>query len=109
MVRIYLRYKQKEVFGVIASYPSNVVYDSTRKLAITGSLEYVSIWNVKKGTQVRRYIDTKDTRRKALVTRLCLFKDDTRLAAGYVIFYINITLILFYIVAMMMEPLEYGT
>lgn len=84
MVRIYLRYRQKDVFGVISSYPSNVVYDSTHKVAITGALEYVSLWDVKKGTLVRRYLDTKETRRKALVTKLCLFKDDTTLAVGWV-------------------------
>lgn len=82
MVKIYLRYKQKSVFGVISSYPSNIIYDYDNKKAITGSLENIIIWDVRKGTPIHTLLDKSDTRRHSIVTKLCLCKDNIHLAAG---------------------------
>lgn len=82
MVKIYLRYKQKSVFGVISSFPSNIIYDSNKKYAITGSLEHIMIWDVRKGIPIHTLLDKSDTRKRSIVTKLCLCKDNIHLAAG---------------------------
>jgi U3 small nucleolar RNA-associated protein 12 len=85
MVKIYLKYGLRKAFGVITSSPSNVVFDPTGKLAITGALESVAIWNVRRGTLVSSLnVSSGDKRKQAMVTKLCLSPDKRHLAVGFV-------------------------
>jgi U3 small nucleolar RNA-associated protein 12 len=85
MVKIYLKYGLRKAFGVITSSPSNIIFDPTGKCAITGALEQVAIWNVRRGTIVSTLgVQSGDKRKQALVTRLCLSPDKRHLAVGYV-------------------------
>lgn len=52
MVKAYLRYDLTDTFGVITS-AANVLLLHGGKTAVAASLENVSIWNTKQGTQVR--------------------------------------------------------
>jgi U3 small nucleolar RNA-associated protein 12 len=52
MVKLYLRYKQLDTFGVINSGNSNIVYDRQGKLAICPALEDVVVWDLKRATKV---------------------------------------------------------
>ena len=52
MVKAYLRYEFTGAFGVISSNASPV-YDASGKNLFTGSLENVSLWNIKQGNLVR--------------------------------------------------------
>lgn len=85
MVKIYLRYGLKKTIGVIASAPSNVVFDPTGKCAITGALEQVVMWNVRRGTDVASFVPTLDSKKKQpLVSRVCMSPDKHSLAVGCV-------------------------
>ena len=57
MVKAYLRYEPLATFGVIASTLANVLYDQTGKIAIAPALEEVVLWDLKKGTQVKKRFD----------------------------------------------------
>ncbi|KAG0453300.1 hypothetical protein HPP92_025964 [Vanilla planifolia] len=50
MVKAYLRYEPRLVFGVIASVDSNISYDSSGKHVLAGALDSVAVWDMKKGT-----------------------------------------------------------
>ena len=43
MVKIYHRYLSRGCFGLVNSSPSNVIFDSSGKCAITGALEQIII------------------------------------------------------------------
>jgi hypothetical protein len=47
MVKLYLRYAQKQCFGVISSPGCNVTFDWTGRLALCGALEAVHVWNLR--------------------------------------------------------------
>lgn len=87
MVKIYLKYNLRRSFGVICSAPCNVCFDKTDTLAITGALEQICIWNIRKGTLVAELgASTHENKRHAVVTRIALSPNGKHLAAGYVYF-----------------------
>ncbi|XP_020577298.1 WD repeat-containing protein 3 [Phalaenopsis equestris] len=49
MVKAYLRYEPRLVFGVIVSVDSNISYDSSGKHLLAGALDSVAVWDLKKG------------------------------------------------------------
>ena len=50
MVKSYLKYTQESAFGVITT--GIVEYDKSGENIISSALENVSVWNVRKGTEV---------------------------------------------------------
>lgn len=82
MVKIYLRYSLKTTFGVVTSFPSNIVFDGTGKCAITGALEHVLIWDLKKGAKIASYSDT-EVKKQPVVSHIALSPDKVHLATGY--------------------------
>lgn len=52
-MKSYYRYVPAQTIGVINSPDSNVVYDFTGKLAFTGSVQTVGVWNLRQASQVR--------------------------------------------------------
>jgi U3 small nucleolar RNA-associated protein 12 len=81
MVKAYLRYEQRDTFGVVASPNSNIIYDASGALAITSALERVSIWNIKQGSLVQQLKGSSND--KAEVTCLTLSDDGKYVAVGY--------------------------
>jgi hypothetical protein len=51
-MKSYLRYEPKKAFGIIASPQSNVSYDFSGNLAITGAAQDVCVWNLRQAVQV---------------------------------------------------------
>ncbi|KAJ2508377.1 beta transducin [Coemansia sp. RSA 2052] len=80
MVKAYLRYEARGVFGVIASPTGNAVFDHSGKLSITAALESVIVWDIKKGTQVARWSDGDN---KAEVTCIARSPNGKDYAVGY--------------------------
>ncbi|KAJ2591119.1 beta transducin [Coemansia sp. RSA 1722] len=80
MVKTYLRYESRSVFGVIASPTGNAVFDHTGKLSITPALESVIVWDIKKGAQVARWSDSSN---KAEVTCIARSPSGSDYAVGY--------------------------
>ncbi|KAJ2747259.1 beta transducin [Coemansia sp. BCRC 34301] len=80
MVKSYLRYEERGVFGVIASPTGNAVFDHSGKLSITAALENVIVWDIKKGTQVGRWSDSDN---KAEVTCIARSPNGKDYAVGY--------------------------
>jgi U3 small nucleolar RNA-associated protein 12 len=52
MMKSYMRYEPDRSFGVIASVQSNISYDWSGNLLLSGSGESVSVWNVRQGAQI---------------------------------------------------------
>jgi U3 small nucleolar RNA-associated protein 12 len=52
MMKSYLRYEPKTSHGVIASPHSNIQYDFSGNLAITGTIQDINIWNLRLGNLV---------------------------------------------------------
>ncbi len=52
-MKSYYRYVPGQTIGVINSPDSNVVYDFTGKLAFTGGVQTVGVWNLRQASQVR--------------------------------------------------------
>lgn len=52
MQHSYQRYVLDSTLGVISSPNANVVFSHDGTLAISGTLEVVSVWNLKLGTRV---------------------------------------------------------
>lgn len=84
-MKSYFRFSPVDTYGIICSPSSNVIFDSTGKLAISGSLDRVSLWNLRQSNEVAKfnneqqyspYNDIIET------TVLHLSKDNT-LCAGY--------------------------
>eukprot|EP00930_Biecheleria_cincta_P036250 TRINITY_DN24873_c0_g1_i1.p1 TRINITY_DN24873_c0_g1~~TRINITY_DN24873_c0_g1_i1.p1 ORF type:complete len:965 (+),score=198.32 TRINITY_DN24873_c0_g1_i1:81-2975(+) len=69
MVKAYLRYEGERAVGVVTSRECNVVLDRTGRLALTGCVEAVGIWNLRQGVQDRALVAARGSDR---VTRLCL-------------------------------------
>lgn len=80
MVKTYLRYEPRAVFGLISSPSGNAVFDQTGKLSITPALENVVVWDIKKGTQVARWSDSDN---KAAVTCIARSPNGQDFAVGY--------------------------
>jgi U3 small nucleolar RNA-associated protein 12 len=75
-MKTYLKYTACATMGLISSPTSNAIATST--LAITPSLESITLWDLKKGTLTATLADSTN---KAAVTALELLGD--KLAAGY--------------------------
>lgn len=81
MVKAYLRYEWQNSIGVICSRDSNVELDSTGKLAFSGCIEAVGVWNLRQGLQTRSLKTLKSVDR---VTRLCISSSEPSICAvGY--------------------------
>ncbi|KAJ1899663.1 beta transducin [Kickxella alabastrina] len=80
MVKSYLRYEARSVFGIISSPTGNAVFDHSGKLSITPALENVIVWDIKKGTQVARWSDSEN---KAEVTCIARNPNGKDYAVGY--------------------------
>lgn len=89
MLKSYLEYSSLHTFGVICSFPANIVVNN-RGEAITGALEKVNAWNIREGKLIKSLSQTETVeqakKKGPLVTRLCLSSDNTLLAVGYAIF-----------------------
>lgn len=48
----YDRYSPDETLGIIASPDSNAIFDSTGKLAFTGAVQSVNVWNLRQASLV---------------------------------------------------------
>ena len=85
MVKIYLKYQLRRAFGVIVSPECNVVLDKAGQTAITGTLEHITRWNIRRGVQVAEIgaSTATTTKKQAIVTRLALHPNGRQLAAGY--------------------------
>lgn len=93
----YLEYEEKKRFGVIVSFPSDVLFDSTGKLAITGALDEVVVYNIRLGTKLYSLAE-KTKHKPAQVSRLVLYHgpgdlDGSLLAAGYLTISVIINII----------------
>lgn len=53
MLKSYLRYEQRDCFGVIASPGGNAVFDATGNMTICPALQDVIVWHLRRGTTVR--------------------------------------------------------
>ncbi|KAI9320448.1 WD40-repeat-containing domain protein [Dichotomocladium elegans] len=80
MVKAYLRYEPAASFGVVTSTQSNILYDSTGKLAIAPALEQVITWDLKKGTKVAEWKESNNT---AEVTAIARSPNNRDYAVGY--------------------------
>ena len=69
MVKSYLRYAPSEPFGLISTSTSNLVLDSTCKLAICPALNDVVVWNLKQGTLVGRWHDSDNKSQVSFIVR----------------------------------------
>jgi hypothetical protein len=86
MLKSYLEYSPLNSFGVICSFPSNVVVTAAGEV-ITGALEKVQIWNPREGKLLHSlYVDEwEQTKKKSpTVSRVALSYDQIHLAVGYV-------------------------
>eukprot|EP00232_Nephroselmis_pyriformis_P013829 CAMPEP_0182897814 /NCGR_PEP_ID=MMETSP0034_2-20130328/27120_1 /TAXON_ID=156128 /ORGANISM="Nephroselmis pyriformis, Strain CCMP717" /LENGTH=118 /DNA_ID=CAMNT_0025031753 /DNA_START=62 /DNA_END=415 /DNA_ORIENTATION=+ len=83
MVKAYLRYEQASAFGVISSPQGNLVYDESGKLVITGSLENVSVWNLRQGASVQTLVQQTSADYKAEVTQIVRAPSGPQVAVGY--------------------------
>ena len=85
-MKSYLRYEPKKTFGVIASPQCNVIYDCSGHLALTASLDEISIWNLRQATQIGSMKVLEPSYPYALagdVTILLCGQDKCTVAAGY--------------------------
>lgn len=86
MMKSYLRYEPDKSFGVIASVQSNITYDWSGNLVLSGSGENVSVWNVRQGAQISSL--TNDTPGYPFVLPgevnfIAYSPDKTTIAVGY--------------------------
>jgi hypothetical protein len=77
--RTYLRYKQRHVLGLIASPSCNIATDSSGRIAATGALECLQLWNVRRGALEATLAEP---RCEAQVTSVAIAEDDETIAAG---------------------------
>ena len=85
-MKSYLRYEPKKVFGVIASPQCNVVYDCSGNLAITGTLQEISLWNLRQASCIGGMKVAEPNYPYSLsgdVTLLLCGTDKSSVAAGY--------------------------
>jgi U3 small nucleolar RNA-associated protein 12 len=82
MVKAYLRYQQIACIGNVFNANSAAIFDHTGRLAISGALEAVQIWNIKQGLLVSSLVPARNEQPIA-VTTLALHPTDRIVAAGY--------------------------
>ena len=59
MVKAYLRYTLEASLGVIASPSCNATLDPTGNYALAGTLDSVTVWNVRTGEQEVRFQESQ--------------------------------------------------
>ena len=52
-MKSYFRFGPEHTLGVISSPECNAIYDFTGKIAFTGSLQSIGMWNLRQGSQIR--------------------------------------------------------
>ncbi|ORZ37046.1 WD40-repeat-containing domain protein [Catenaria anguillulae PL171] len=80
MVKSYLRYTPGKTFGVIASPLGNLASDSTGRLAISPTLQSVTVWDTKKAEPVAVWTDDDNSHEVTCITRS---PDNKSYAVGY--------------------------
>lgn len=84
MVKAYLRFEAHQSVGVVTSREANVAYDVTGRLALTGCVDAVGVWNLRQGQQERSLAVQGGSHR---VTRLSVrearLDDKSVCAVGY--------------------------
>ncbi|KAJ3180345.1 hypothetical protein HDU85_004050 [Gaertneriomyces sp. JEL0708] len=80
MVKLYLRYRLANTFGLVASGNSNACFSADGKHAVTPMLENVGVYDVKKGELINEW---RDEDSKAEVTCICRAPDNVSYAVGY--------------------------
>mmetsp|Transcript_20504 Transcript_20504/g.32691 ORF Transcript_20504/g.32691 Transcript_20504/m.32691 type:complete len:960 (-) Transcript_20504:107-2986(-) len=82
MVKAYLRFEGDQAIGVVTSRECNVALDRTGRIALTGCIEAIGVWNLRQGSQTRSLTTARSSER---VTRLCLKEsgDKPVCAVGY--------------------------
>jgi len=85
MVKIYLKYQLRRAFGVISSPNCNVILDKQGQTALTGSLENIALWNVRRGDLIAELAanSSPSARKQSIVTRLSSSPNGKQVAAGY--------------------------
>ncbi|OLP84339.1 WD repeat-containing protein 3-like [Symbiodinium microadriaticum] len=53
VAKAYLRFEAHQSVGVVTSREANVAYDVTGRLALTGCVDAVGVWNLRQGQQER--------------------------------------------------------
>lgn len=107
MLKSYLEYSPLNSFGVICSFPSNVVVTNGGHV-ITGALEKVQVWNPREAKLLQSlYVDEwEQTKKKSpIVTRVSLSSDQLHLAVGYGLRFLRS---LIYYLATAMDTLRFG-
>lgn len=84
MVKAYLRYEHKAVWGLVASLEPNVCFDYSGKLLIAGALENLMVWNVKQGRCIHALAPSLASNTRVLVTSIaCMPSSRSLVAVGY--------------------------
>lgn len=84
MVKAYLRYEPANVFGVVTSHESNISFDNTGKLVLSGALEELAVWNVKQGICVKKLVQSTASGPQSAVTSIaCMPSSISMVASGY--------------------------
>lgn len=93
MVKLYERFEQDKVFGVIAGLSNVVWLPHTNKTgrALVGGLEAVMVWDIKTGELVDRLVDglvpgasnAPTQSPPSIVTLVCHFNDTNLVGVGY--------------------------
>jgi hypothetical protein len=51
-MKSYFRYSPSQNLGIISSPDCNAIFDTTGKLAFTGAVQGLSVWNLRQASQV---------------------------------------------------------
>lgn len=81
MVKTYLRYSLESSVGIVSSCNS-IFTDSSCKFVASGSLQSISVWNVKQAERIKFMPEEEKTGDKN-VTVLARSPDGKHIAAGY--------------------------
>lgn len=85
-MKSYFRYGPEHSLGVISSPECNAIYDYTGKIAFTGALQSIGMWNLRQGSQIRALdYDKVNYPYGEYGDVVCLVRspDKVTLAAGY--------------------------
>lgn len=86
MMKSYFRYEPGEACGVITAPQCNITYDFSGNLAITGSLQNISVWNIRQASQIANLKSEQPNYPYSLpgeVVILCISSDKKSVSAGY--------------------------
>ncbi len=102
MVHSYSRFEPAGAFGVIASPQCNIIYDFTGNIGVTGTLQSISLWNLRQGSLIGTLNCDQHNYPYTLTGDACIIcrsADKCTIAVGYtngdirIFNYINKTLI----------------